>query len=97
MSGWPPGGEAYDVEPVAGRTPAYVILPPVPAPSADEDAPIGLNCPGCGEPPRMVLPGGNQAFCGNTDSCRILMWDPTQTRAEMTAEGIREIDLREQQ
>lgn len=58
---------------------------------ADEE-PIGLNCPECGEPTRMVLPGGNQAFCG-TDGCRILMWDPTQTRAEMLTEGIHEIDL----
>jgi hypothetical protein len=53
---------------------------------------IGLRCPGCGGPPRMVLPGGNQAFCGS-DGCRILMWDPTQTRAEMAAEGVQEIDL----
>ena len=57
-----------------------------------DDEPIGLNCPECGEPPRMVLPGGNQAFCG-ADGCRILMWDPTQTRAEMAAKGIHEIDL----
>jgi hypothetical protein len=60
--------------------------------STDENAPIGLQCPGCGEPPRMALPGGNQAFCG-TDGCRILLWDPTQTRAEMAADGIHEIDL----
>ena len=60
--------------------------------STDDETPIGLNCPECGEPPRMVLPGGNQAFCGN-DGCRILLWDPTQTRAEMAATGIHEIDL----
>jgi len=58
----------------------------------DENAPIGLNCPGCGEPPRFALEGG-QAFCGNTSGCRILMWDPAMTRAEMAAEGIHEIDL----
>jgi hypothetical protein len=63
-----------------------------PAMSTD-DEPIGMACPECGEPPRMVLPGGTQAFCGN-DGCRILLWDPTQTRAEMAAEGIHEIDLR---
>lgn len=27
MSGWPPGGEAYEVEPVAGEMPSSVILP----------------------------------------------------------------------
>jgi len=27
MSGWPPGGEALNVEPVAGQMPASVILP----------------------------------------------------------------------
>jgi hypothetical protein len=70
-----------------------VAEPAKPA-GADDGEPIGLNCPECGEPPRMVLPGGNQAFCGNTGGCRILMWDPTQTRAEMAAEGIHEIDLR---
>jgi hypothetical protein len=59
----------------------------------EDHEPIGLNCPECGEPPRMVLTGGEQAFCGN-DGCRILMWDPTQTRAEMLAEGVHEIDLR---
>jgi hypothetical protein len=64
-----------------------------PAQGADDEPPIGMACPECGEPPRMVLPGGNQAFCGNTSGCRILMWDPTQTRAEMAAEGVREIDL----
>lgn len=36
MSGWPPGGEAYDVEPVAGRMPAHVILPELPAPKIEE-------------------------------------------------------------
>ena len=36
MSGWPPGGEAYDVEPVAGRMPAHVILPGMPAPGIEE-------------------------------------------------------------
>jgi hypothetical protein len=54
--------------------------------------PIGLNCPGCGEPPRFLI-APNQAFCGN-DSCRMLMWDPAKTVAEMIAEGINEIDLR---
>ena len=61
--------------------------------SGGPDEPVGLNCPECGEPPRLVI-SANQAFCGNTAGCRILMWDPTQTRAEMLAEGIHEIDLR---
>jgi hypothetical protein len=66
---------------------------PPPPRAGDGREPIGLNCPGCGEPPRFVIAGGNQAFCG-TDACRILMWDPAQTRAEMLAEGVHEIDLR---
>ncbi len=57
-----------------------------------DNTPIGLNCPGCGEPPPFMLEGGRQAFCGN-DDCRFLLWDPTMTRAEMVAEGIHEIDL----
>lgn len=61
--------------------------------SGGPDEPIGLHCPECGQPPRFVIAGGGQAFCGN-DACRILMWDPAQTRAEMLAKGIREIDLR---
>jgi hypothetical protein len=65
--------------------------------STDDDTPIGLNCPDCGELPRFVMDGGKQAFCGNTDSCRVLVWDPTMTRAEMLAEGIHEIDLRGEQ
>lgn len=65
--------------------------------TTDDDTPIGLNCPECGEPPRFVMDGGKQAFCGNTGGCRILAWDPTQTRAEMEAEGVHEIDLRGEQ
>jgi hypothetical protein len=60
--------------------------------TTEDDTPIGLHCPGCGEPPRMLI-GGNQAFC-DTDGCCFLMWDPAQTRAEMLAEGIQKIDLR---
>jgi hypothetical protein len=63
--------------------------------STDADTPIGLNCPECGEPPRLTI-GEYQAACG-TDGCRMLIWDPTMTRAEMEAEGVREIDLRDGQ
>jgi hypothetical protein len=55
-------------------------------------APIGLNCPECGTLAAMLL-DEDQAFC-DVDGCRILKWDPTQTRAEMAAEGVHEIDLR---
>lgn len=54
--------------------------------------PIGLNCPECGTLAVFVI-GGSQAFC-DKDGCRILMWDPAQTRAEMLAEGVHEVDLR---
>lgn len=56
-----------------------------------DDEPIGLHCPECGETPVFML-GDTQAFC-DTQGCRILKWDPTQTRAEMAAVGIHEIDL----
>lgn len=59
--------------------------------SGAQDEPIGLNCPECGTL-AVFLIGDGQAFC-DVDGCRILMWDPTQTRAEMLAEGIHEIDL----
>ncbi len=66
--------------------------PPVqPDPNGDRE-PIGLNCPECGTL-AVFLIGDGQAFC-DVDGCRILWWDPTQTRAEMLAEGIHEIDLR---
>jgi hypothetical protein len=45
MSGWPPGGEAYDVEPVAGRMPAHVILPGLPAPGTEEATMSGAENP----------------------------------------------------
>jgi hypothetical protein len=46
--------------------------------------PVGLKCPGCGEPPLYLLGGGTQAFCG-TDDCPWLTWDPTKTLAELNA------------
>lgn len=54
--------------------------------------PIGLNCPGCGEPPELLI-GDRQAFCGN-DDCRLLMWDPAKTLDEMLDEGVHEVDMR---
>jgi hypothetical protein len=33
-------------------------------------------CPGCSKPPRFLMGGGTQAFCG-TDTCRVMTWDPT--------------------
>ena len=47
---------------------------------------VGLNCPGCGEAPYMVMGGGTQAFCG-TDDCPFLTWDPTKTLAELNADA----------
>ena len=49
VSGWPPGGEALNVEPVAGRLPGWVILPPTPPTDCqmpcDEDCEIGpVHC-----------------------------------------------------
>jgi len=46
VSGWPPGGEARDVEPVAGQLPSYVILPGTGGWTENEDGP---EC-GCGNP-----------------------------------------------
>ena len=60
---------------------------------AAERAPVGLNCPGCGEPPVMLFGGGTQAFCG-TDDCPFFTWDPTLTLAELNADaGVIEADL----
>lgn len=46
--------------------------------------PVGLKCPGCGEPPVWLLGGGHQAFCG-TDDCPWFTWDPAKTLAELNA------------
>lgn len=46
--------------------------------------PVGLNCPGCGEPPVYLLGGGTQAFCG-TDDCPWFTWDPTESLAELNS------------
>ena len=48
--------------------------------------PVGLKCPGCGEPPRWLIGGGTQAFCG-TDDCPWFTWDPTMTLAELNADA----------
>jgi hypothetical protein len=39
------------------------------------------RCPLCDELPRIVLPGGEQAFCG-TESCPIWCWDPSRSLDE---------------
>lgn len=52
---------------------------------------LSPTCPVCGEGPAMVLPAGTQAFCGN-EACDVLMWDPTQSDAQV--HGGTEIDLR---
>lgn len=54
---------------------------------------VGLNCPGCGEPPLYLMGGGHQAFCG-TDDCPWFTWDPTLTLAELN-DGAKVIDLTE--
>ena len=52
----------------------------------DPGTPVGLSCPGCGEPPEFVFGGGTQAWCGNGD-CPILTWDATKTLAENNADA----------
>lgn len=59
--------------------------------SGTPEPPVGLNCPGCGQPPMMVFGGGTQAFC-ETDDCPWFTWDPTKTLAELNA-SVRVIDL----
>jgi hypothetical protein len=59
----------------------------VPAP----DAPVGLRCPLCSQPPYGVLGGGTQAFCG-TDDCKVVIWDPTLTM-DQTMASMEFIDL----
>jgi len=54
--------------------------------------PSGLRCPGCGEPPVLLMGGGTQAFCG-TDDCPWWTWDPTKTLAELNANA-QTVDLR---
>lgn len=36
------------------------------------------NCPLCGQPPKFVLAGAVQAFCGN-DTCDLILWNPSET------------------
>ena len=48
--------------------------------------PVGLKCPGCGEPPVFLFGGGTQAWCG-TDDCPILTWNPEMTLAELNADA----------
>lgn len=53
--------------------------------------PAGLACPGCEQPPRYLLGGGTQAFCGNMD-CHVFTWNPTLSLQELAA-GTKYIDL----
>jgi hypothetical protein len=48
--------------------------------------PVGLHCPGCGEPPVLLMGGGTQAFC-ETDDCPFFTWNPTMTMAELNADS----------
>lgn len=43
---------------------------------------VGLLCPLCRQPPRFLLGGGTQAFCG-TDECKIFTWNPMMTIDEL--------------
>lgn len=45
--------------------------------------PIGLHCPGCKQPPCMMI-GDTTAFCGN-EECNIISWNPTATREQLGA------------
>jgi hypothetical protein len=53
--------------------------------------PIGFACPWCGETCTFAI-SLNQALCRNND-CQLFMWDPTKTRAQMAAEGVKWLDL----
>jgi hypothetical protein len=44
-------------------------------------------CPLCSSPPRYLLGGGRQAFCGEP-GCRVVTWDPTSTMDEFMAEAM---------
>jgi hypothetical protein len=66
-AGWPPGGEAYDVEPVAGQLPAQIVIPPV----VDRLRPGGLmRC--CTETVGDLYPDGPAALAaeGQTLQCK---------------------------
>lgn len=41
----------------------------------------GLRCPGCDEPPHLVI-GAARAFCGELD-CPVLMFDPRLTDGQL--------------
>lgn len=36
-------------------------------------------CPLCGHEPSFVLAGNAQAFCGNSETCQAISWDPSRT------------------
>lgn len=42
------------------------------------------RCPRCDQPPRFLMGGGTQAFCG-TDDCAVMTWNPQVTAAEFEA------------
>ena len=39
--------------------------------------PVGGNCPGCGQRPRMRF--DDQAWCGNDTNCRVVLWYPSRS------------------
>lgn len=53
--------------------------------------PVGNNCPGCGQPARIVL--DDQAFCGNETDCHVIQWNPNKTLNEL-ADDAAYIDLK---
>jgi hypothetical protein len=56
-----------------------------------DDEPIGPNCPGCGRE-TMLQVSPTQLMCGNP-YCSTLMWDPTQTPADMRVNGVHQVSL----
>lgn len=42
-------------------------------------------CPGCGQPPYLVLDDGRQCLC-RTETCRVIMWNGTLTPDELANE-----------
>jgi hypothetical protein len=50
----------------------------------DLSQPVGLHCPACQVLASIVINGGRAALCSNLD-CRILLWDPAMTLADLMA------------
>jgi hypothetical protein len=50
------------------------------------------HCPGCSLHAYLIL-GPTQAFCGNTESCRVLMFNPSLPDGGLSQAGSVNLDL----